>query len=174
MRGSIKAGLPKMPGARTIERMPENYRPNVAAIVQGPGGLLLIGQRSDFPECWQFPQGGIDAGESKEDALRREVLEEIALPPGAYEVTARRGPYRYDYPQGLDRRGFRGQEQTYFLCSILGNKLPVIELHKSCGEFTAVHWVPVDDFPVHLVPPMKQAVYREILRDFFGASPDSH
>ncbi len=156
-----------------MQGMRKTYRRNVAAIVQSATGLLLIGQRSDFPECWQFPQGGADKNESLEDALRREVLEEIALPPDAYEIAAQRGPYRYDFPHGADRRGFHGQEQTYFLCRLKEKEIPEIDLRSSCGEFSAVRWVPVAGFPVHLAPPMKQAVYREVLRDFFGVCGDS-
>lgn len=152
--------------------MSQAYRPNVAAILQNADGLLLIGQRSDFPESWQFPQGGIDDGETEEDAVRREILEEVALAPETYEIAGRRGPYRYDYPQGRDKRGFRGQEQAYFLCLVGGPATPAIDLRGSCGEFLDVRWVPVRNFPVELVPPMKQDVYREVLRDFFGASGD--
>lgn len=154
--------------------MGKAYRPNVAAILQNAEGLLLIGQRSDFPDSWQFPQGGIDDGETEEDAVRREILEEVALAPETYEIAGRRGPYRYDYPQGRDKRGFRGQEQTYFLCLVGGPATPAIDLRGSCGEFLDVRWVPVRDFPVDLAPPMKQDVYREVLRDFFGASGDWH
>ena len=53
--------------------MAKRYRPNVAAILQRGDGCVLIGQRADYPESWQFPQGGIDAGESPEDAARREI-----------------------------------------------------------------------------------------------------
>lgn len=153
---------------------PKRYRPNVAAIVQGAGGLLLIGQRSDYPESWQFPQGGIERGESAEEALRREVLEEAALDPGAYDIEEMRGPYRYDFPKGADRRGFCGQEQTYFLCRLRGERIPALDLGSTSGEFAAVRWVPLAGFPVHLAPPMKQGVYREVLRDFFGVRTESH
>ncbi len=148
------------------------YRPNAAAILQNADGLVLIGQRSDWRDSWQFPQGGIDPGETDEDAVRREILEEVALAPDAYDITGRRGPYRYDYPLGRDKRGFRGQEQTYFLCAVRGTPPPAIDLRKSCGEFLAVRWVAVKDFPVDLAPSMKRAVYREVLRDFFGADCD--
>ncbi len=151
---------------------PKRHRPNVAAIVQSAGGLLLIGQRSDYPESWQFPQGGIEEGESAEEALRREVMEEVALDPGAYDIETKRGLYRYDFPKGPDRRGFWGQEQTYFLCRLRGDEIPALNLSQTSGEFAAVRWVPLAGFPVHLAPPMKQAVYREVLRDFFGA--ESH
>jgi putative (di)nucleoside polyphosphate hydrolase len=147
--------------------MAKPYRPNVAAILQRGDGCVLIGQRADYPESWQFPQGGIDAGESPEDAARREIAEEVGLAPDAYELTARSGPHRYDFPTGRDRRGHDGQEQIYFLCR-LREADPQIDLRGTCGEFAAVRWVPTANFPVHLAPPMKQEVYREVLREFFG------
>lgn len=153
--------------------MKKRYRPNVAAILQRHDGLVLIGQRSDHPESWQFPQGGIDRGESPEEAVRREILEEVAVPAEAYRITARSGPYRYDFPNGPDRRGFWGQEQHYFLCALREEPETTIDLGATCGEFVAVRWVPVEDFPVDLAPPMKQAVYREVLRRHFGGK-DSH
>ena len=89
------------------------------------------------------------------------------MAPDAYELTARSGPHRYDFPAGRDRRGHDGQEQIYFLCR-LREADPQIDLRGTCGEFAAVRWVPKANFPVHLAPPMKQGVYREVLREFFG------
>lgn len=153
--------------------MQKRYRPNVAAILQRADGLVLIGQRSDYPDSWQFPQGGIDRGETPEDALRREVAEEVGIGPEAYSIAARSGPHRYDFPSGRDRRGHDGQEQTYFLCRLNEPGEPPFDLANTCGEFAAVRWVPLDDFPLHLAPPMKQAVYREVLRLLFPAAQDS-
>lgn len=147
--------------------MAKRYRPNVAAVLQRSDGRLLIGQRADFPESWQFPQGGVDQGESPEDALRREVREETGLPPEAYRIVARSGPHRYDFPAGPDRRGFSGQEQTYFLCALHGAETPPFDPALTCGEFLAVRWVTMDDFPVELAPPMKREVYGEVLRRLF-------
>jgi putative (di)nucleoside polyphosphate hydrolase len=149
--------------------MPKRYRPNVAAIIQRADGRVLIGQRSDFPESWQFPQGGIDPGESPEQALRREVQEEVGLADHAYDVRQSRGPYRYDFPSGPDRRGYRGQEQMYFLCAVSGPETPECDLRRTCGEFAALRWVAIGEFPLSAVPPMKREVYRAVLRDFFGA-----
>lgn len=153
--------------------MKKSYRPNVAAILQLPDGRVLIGQRADHPESWQFPQGGIDAGESPEEAVGREILEEVSLHPGTYRITDSSGPYRYDFPTGRDKRGFSGQEQYYFICSLQGGEPPAIDFAATCGEFTAVRWVPVAEFPVDLAPPMKQAVYHEVLRRHFGSDANS-
>lgn len=154
--------------------MSKRYRPNVAAVLQRADGRVLIGQRSDYPDSWQLPQGGIDRGESAEDALRREVLEEVGIGPERYAIAARSGPHRYDFPFGEDRHGFSGQEQTYFLCPLNETGHPEIDLSATCGEFQAVRWVEVANFPVHLAPPMKQQVYRDVLERLFAVSADSH
>ncbi len=57
------------------------YRPNIAFILENPVGQVLIGERRDIPGSWQFPQGGVAETESLEEALHREVEEEILLPP---------------------------------------------------------------------------------------------
>ena len=63
------------------DRLPaERYRPCVAALLQNAAGMILICERRDFAESWQFPQGGIDAGESPREALVRELMEELGLP----------------------------------------------------------------------------------------------
>ena len=152
--------------------MSKKYRPNVAAIVCRSDGRVLICRRSDYPDSWQFPQGGLDDGEDPAEGLRREVEEEIALPPSAYEVTDSKGPYRYDFPHGPDRRGFYGQEQTYFLCRLKEGADRGVQPDRGCGEFTEIRWVEAKEFPHHLLPPMKQAVYRRVLRDFFGVSAE--
>jgi putative (di)nucleoside polyphosphate hydrolase len=153
--------------------MPKLYRPNVAAIIRRTDGRVLLGQRSDFPESWQFPQGGVDEGESPADAVRREVLEETGLSDALYDLQESRGPYRYDFPSGPDRRGYHGQEQIYFLCPLHGPEVPEVDLTRTCGEFSATQWVDPDNFPLEAVPPMKQAVYRAVLCDFFGVDRDS-
>ena len=154
--------------------MTKRYRPNVAAILQRADGRVLIGQRSDFPESWQLPQGGVDEGETAEDALRREVLEEVGIEPDEYTVAEQTGPHRYDFPFGQDQRGFHGQEQFYFLCRLRDAAAEEVDLSTTCGEFQAVRWVAVQDFPVHLAPPMKQDVYREVLGRLFPRPQVSH
>ena len=154
--------------------MPKRYRPNVAAVLQRADGRVLIGQRSDFPESWQFPQGGIDKGETAEDALRREVLEEVGIGPEEYTIAEQTGLHRYDFPFGQDRRGFHGQEQSYFLCRLHEKRAEEVDLSATCGEFQSVRWVAVQNFPVHLAPPMKQEVYREVLGRLFPQTEDSH
>lgn len=147
------------------------YRPNVAALVMNPAGSLLICERATVPGAWQFPQGGVDAGESIEQALFREVLEEVGLAPGHYEVVARREGYRYLYPQDargkkLRKHGNHGQEQTYFLCHLKPNA-PQVNVNQKPREFRAYRWILPAEFDLDWLPAFKRDVYREVMRDFF-------
>jgi putative (di)nucleoside polyphosphate hydrolase len=147
------------------------YRPNVAAVVIDPVGSLLICERATIPGAWQFPQGGVDPGETLEQALFREVREEVGLEPRHYEVVARRQGYRYLYPQDvrnkkLRKHGNHGQEQTYFLCHLKPDAPPV-NVNQKPREFSAYRWIPPQEFDLDWLPPFKRDVYREVMRDFF-------
>lgn len=143
------------------------YRPNVALILRREDGRVLLGERSDTAGAWQFPQGGAAPGESPEMALAREVEEELALPPAAYRVVERRGPYRYAFPAGRSKEGYGGQEQTYFLADFVGEETAILA-NPATVEFRAVRWVRPEEIDLAGVVPMKREVYRAVLRDFFG------
>ena len=121
-----------------------NYRPNVAIVVVNDEGLILCGERSDRDGAWQLPQGGIDEGETAEQAMYRELEEEI----GTKEITLigrLPGTITYDWPEHLYRDGYHGQEQTYFLVSL--NPDAQISL---CGpgrtqEFSNTEWLKFDE-----------------------------
>jgi putative (di)nucleoside polyphosphate hydrolase len=142
------------------------YHPNVAAILRNPEGKILVCERIDAPGAWQFPQGGIDPGETAEEALRREVWEEISVPDG-YTIAARRGPYRYEYPEGASKRGFQGKEQEYFLLEYTGDPA-AIDLVTAHPEFRGCRWIAPREFQLSWLPKMKKAVYAAVFEDFFG------
>ena len=159
----MDATLPKMAGSsgRGI------YRPSVAGIVQDAAGKILIGERQDAPGSWQFPQGGVEPEESPTGALQRELLEELGLEPGAYVVGESRGPYRYLFPTGRTKKGYQGQEQQYFLLSLQASGAN-LTFATEVPEFRAVRWIEPAEFRLDWLPEMKQAVYRQVFRDFFG------
>jgi len=150
------------------------YRPNVALVLTRSGGEILICERSDFPECWQFPQGGIKHRESPEEALQREVREEISLRRRDYRILRQCGPYRYDFPPGCLKEGCIGQEQTYFLAELLDSETPI---RVDRREFRDFRWIFPTAFRMAWIPPIKRAVYRNVFRDLFDlelpASADS-
>lgn len=150
------------------------YRPNVAALMVNADGNLLICERSTMPGAWQFPQGGVDGGESMEEGLFREVSEEIGLKPSHYEVLERRDGYRYLYPpdvraKKIKKHGNHGQEQTYFLCK-LKPEAPAINVNQSPPEFSAYRWIQPEEFDLDWLPTFKHEVYKAVMEDFFGVS----
>ncbi len=142
------------------------YRPNVAFILRRADGRILIGERSDIDGAWQFPQGGVNKDETIEEALAREMLEEISLAPSDYRIVEKRGPYRYEFPGDRTKEGCGGQEQMYFLADFLGDEAQILS-QPSTVEFQAVRWIEPREFRLEWVGPMKRDVYRAVLRDFF-------
>jgi putative (di)nucleoside polyphosphate hydrolase len=142
------------------------YRPNVAAIIRRSGHEILVGERSDRPGSWQFPQGGVKPRETPEQALERELLEEVGLPGGSYRIIERKGPYRYLFEKGRTKEGFHGQEQLYFLVELLPGYRPRHET--SDPEFRDLRWITPSEFNIQWVPPFKREVYRKVLCGFFG------
>ncbi len=99
----------------------DGFRPNVGIIVANDHGQLLWARRVGGQDAWQFPQGGINKGASPEQALYRELEEEIGLSEDSVEVLAStRGWLRYRLPRRFVRRNGRGptcigQKQRWFL-----------------------------------------------------------
>ena len=142
------------------------FRPNVAAILQDVQGRVLICERLNVDGSWQFPQGGVDKGETPEQALERELAEELSLPAKDYRVLTSKGPYRYAFGNGRKKKGFDGQEQTYFLAQFTGSAAR-IEVRTKHQEFQAVRWISPSEFDLQWLPVFKHDVYRAVLRDFF-------
>jgi putative (di)nucleoside polyphosphate hydrolase len=87
-----------------MEDKVKNYRPNVAAIVLSsayPSKCeILIASRLDIKDAWQFPQGGIDEGETAKEALYRELEEEIGT--NEVQIIAEfPGWVSYDFPPSV-------------------------------------------------------------------------
>ena len=154
---------------RFSSRVP-TYRPNVALLLLDRDDQLLICERLKIEGAWQFPQGGMDQGETPLETLHREVEEEVGLPPSSYDVLEWRDGYRYLFPPGLQKgkkAQFDGQEQTYFLCR-LRDDAPPVNVDQEPREFGSHTWVDPRLFDLHWLPPFKREVHRQVLRDFFG------
>ncbi|MDR3402478.1 MAG: RNA pyrophosphohydrolase [Chthoniobacter sp.] len=143
------------------------YKPNVAAILRNSRGRILVCERLGVPGAWQFPQGGIDDGETPEQALIREVWEEIGVQAEDIHILERKGPYRYLYGSGRIKRGHHGKEQFYFLCEYSGLDAQ-INVDTKHPEFQAFRWIATEDFQLAWLPEMKREVYRTVFADFFG------
>ena len=145
----------------------KGYRKNVALILERKNGKILICQRSDCEDSWQFPQGGVDEGEEIVEALYREVREEIGLSAKFYKIIEERAGYRYDFDKRHAKwKHYLGQEQTYFRCRFNG-KNKNINLGADKPEFTNYCWISPDEFNLEWVADFKRKVYFEVFRDFF-------
>lgn len=158
---------------------PTEYRNNVGAILRRPeDGFLLLGKRIDTAGVWQFPQGGVEPGESREDAVWRELSEELGLerPRDVCVMLGHGPPTRYDFAPGYDApvaRKYRGQEQTLFVFDFLGTDADFQLDRFEFPEFCDTRWLSVADtlrdfWPVKLAP--FQAALRA-LPHVFGEIP---
>ncbi|MDD2943616.1 MAG: RNA pyrophosphohydrolase [bacterium] len=123
------------------------YRKNVAAFIINNNGEILTCERCDYPGCWQLPQGGIDEGESVEDALWRELMEEIGT-NSAQILDALIPPLRYDWPDEIRKiRGFAGQEQFFYLLR-LNDEAEIDFCTHDTQEFRSYQWLNSTEFAV--------------------------
>ncbi len=142
-------------------------RENVAGIMRDHGGRILIAERIDVKGAWQFPQGGVDPGETLEEAFAREMREELSLRPAEYRLMDRKGPYRYFFGEGKLKKGFHGKNQHFFLAEFLVKK-PRIDVNTDHAEFRDVRWIEPAQFDLDWLPEMKRELYRSVFRDFFA------
>ncbi|PSM52543.1 RNA pyrophosphohydrolase [Campylobacter blaseri] len=151
-----------------MENKKMNYRPNVAAIVLSPlypfDCKILLAQRSDIKDAWQFPQGGIDKGETPKAALYRELKEEIGT--NDIEIIAEYPKWlSYDFPQKVAKKmkPYDGQIQKYFLVRLKSNAR--INVFTDDQEFDMYKFVSINDI-VKEANHFKKKVYDMVLKYF--------
>lgn len=151
----------------------QGFRPNVGIIISSADRRVLWGRRIGGRDSWQFPQGGIHAGESPEEAMYRELDEEVGLKPEHVQILGRsRGWLRYRLPSRYIRRHEQpvciGQKQRWFLLRLTAEDSAVqVDAHDS-PEFDHWRWVNWW-YPVSAVVDFKRQVYREALTELLPA-----
>lgn len=120
----------------------------VAAVIHD-GGRILATQRGygEFKDKWEFPGGKMEAGESREEALRREIREELDTEINIGKLLC---TVEYDYP------AFHLTMHCY-LCSVVSGTL-VLKEHESASWLPAealesVDWLPAD---LQILPIIRQ------------------
>lgn len=137
------------------------YRKNVAAFVI-KGGLILTCQRTDKNPDWQLPQGGIDSGETPIHALQRELKEEIYLVDFSIACEIPH-PISYEWPERLHARGFRGQEQYFYVVSPKDQTwVPVFNTHTQI-EFNDFKWLTASEFTMYVKHTFRAESYLKAL-----------
>jgi putative (di)nucleoside polyphosphate hydrolase len=146
----------------------KNYRPNVAAIVLSatyPEKCeIFIASRIDIKDAWQFPQGGIDEGETPEEALYRELKEEIGT--DEVEIIAEYpGWVSYDFPPSVAKNmaPYDGQTQKYYLVKLKrGAKINIETKVPEFSEYKFVKTAKLNDY----ITFFKRTVYKKVLKFF--------
>ena len=147
----------------------DGFRPNVGIMLANDQGQLLWARRVGGHDAWQFPQGGISAGETPEQALYRELHEEVGLPSEAVEVLgSTKGWLRYRLPRRFIREGQKplciGQKQKWFLLRLLEADAAVQLDQNEKPEFDHWQWVSYW-YPLNQVISFKREVYRRAMKE---------
>ena len=147
----------------------KSYRKNVGLIVLNQKNQLLVCRRKD-QQTWQFPQGGIDTGESPRAAAHRELFEEVGIKKRDVNIIQKSSHwYHYDLPRKYQKRSesmkrFKGQTQKWFLFKARA-ELEINLLNEVEQEFVDHKWVSFW-YPLSHIVPFKKDVYAKVLNEF--------
>lgn len=144
------------------------YRLGVGILLLNPNKEVFVAQRLDkASEAWQMPQGGIHPGEAPEDAVMRELEEEI----GVSNVNIIRQTddwFFYDFPNELAaklwRGKYRGQKQKWFAMEFLGQDSD-ININTQKPEFSDWKWANPKEVP-DIIVDFKRQLYKAVLEEF--------
>jgi putative (di)nucleoside polyphosphate hydrolase len=155
-------------GCRVDQIDEEGFRANVGIIVCDSRDLVLVGGRVG-QDAWQFPQGGIRLHESPEQAMYRELREEVGLSPDDVAVLGSTADWlRYRLPEQYVRRRRRpvciGQKQRWFLLRLLAADSRLKLDTTATPEFDRWRWVEYWQ-PLRDVIFFKRQVYRQALEE---------
>ncbi|MEK7739720.1 MAG: RNA pyrophosphohydrolase [Pseudomonadota bacterium] len=152
----------------------EGFRPNVGIILANDIGQVLWAKRIGH-NAWQFPQGGIQFGETPEQALFRELREEVGLLPEHVQIIAQtddwlhyRLPLRY-ISSDSDPICI-GQKQKWFLLKLTASTKNIQLNLSDPPEFDQWQWVSYW-YPLGQVVNFKRDVYRKAMMELCMRMP---
>lgn len=148
----------------------DGYRPNVGIVICNKLGQVLWARRFG-QNSWQFPQGGINEGESIETAMYRELYEEVGLTKKDVRLLwTSKNWLKYKLPKRLIRVENAqpvciGQKQRWFLLQLVADESQINLKATKSPEFDGWRWVSFW-YPVRQVVSFKREVYRKAMKEF--------
>ena len=146
----------------------DGFRANVGIVLANKEGKLFWARRAGM-DAWQFPQGGIRPNEDVEEAMYRELREEIGLLPEHVEIIASTDDWlHYWLPKRFIRQNIEplciGQKQIWYLLKLMADE-SLVDLGLSRKpEFD--NWCWIDYWaPVKQVVDFKRSVYEQALKE---------
>ena len=135
----------------TVNR--DMYRKGVSAlIINNKNEFLLVNLESFETRFFAVPGGGLEAGENMEQAVYREIKEELGISKQSLEyVDSSSSPFRFDFKEiKLNRDGveYAGSERYFFGFQFTGND---DDIQLQSGEVRTYKWVPYVDLAEYLL-----------------------
>ena len=148
----------------------DGFRANVGIVIFNQKLQVFFAKRR-YQSGWQFPQGGIQLGESPKKAMFRELLEETGLDKKSVEIIYV-SDHWYDYriPKKSIRKATKGttvigQRQKWFLLKLKDQSTSIVLNTSSEQEFDSWKWI-APDLSIKQVIGFKQDVYKKVISEF--------
>ena len=144
------------------------YRLNVGLVIINDKGKLLLCKRKETNN-WQFPQGGIDEGETSLKAAKRELFEEVGITSNSVTLLgSSKNWYKYDVPKLQRKKNFikkkiKGQNQKWYMFE-LKKEVNISFINDPDNEFDDYKWVSYW-YPLFKIVSFKNHVYRKVLNE---------
>ena len=142
----------------------DRYRRGVGIVLIDGRGCVFMAQKH-ITRRWQFPQGGLDAGEEESTAAWREMYEETGVQK-ARLLGQTRGVYRYLVPwYSFWRLRFKGQSQRWFLFLCKECDEDIHLNGEAVPEFSSWRWVDPENI-LEVSDPKRRDMYAKVLEAF--------
>lgn len=146
------------------------YRSGVGIMLINDRKEIFVGKRIDNnSDAWQMPQGGLDVGESEDDAMFRELREETGISENNIRVLKKsQGHHYYNLPYKLQKKfwggKYLGQKQRWYLVEFSGDEA-AINIATDHPEFSDWKWISGEKI-INAIVGFKRELYAEVLGEF--------
>jgi putative (di)nucleoside polyphosphate hydrolase len=137
-----------------------HFRAGVVAVVRRSNGQVMAFERADSPGAWQLPQGGIESGETPEQAVWRELWEETGLSKRDVRLVEQPPHWTiYEWPADMRTSDRIGQAHRWFFFEPLDDQ---VTPQPDGSEFTDWRWMTAPDL-IDCVVEFRRGPYAQVL-----------